>query len=237
MKTLISICTVLFSSILLFSCTETLNNTDDNTVDYSGTTGTEVNQEGNEFKWVGIGTQIWMAENLDVTSLNDGTQIPNITDDVEWSNLYTPSYVWYANEPNYRDSLGAMYNWYALETQKLCPEGWHIPNTTEWETLKQYLSDNGNEGHEGTALKALIGWGESGNGTDLYGFSAMPVGYRSYDGTFMNTNSAGSFASFWSTTVTNPATADGWEVASNNTTMSKNPTFKSIGRSVRCIKD
>jgi uncharacterized protein (TIGR02145 family) len=95
---------------------------------------------GNTYKTVKIGSQIWMAENLKATKYNDGTDIPNVTDLAEWHNLITPAYCWYVNDAaQYRNTYGALYNWYTINTGKLCPIGWHVPSNIEWTTLCTYL--------------------------------------------------------------------------------------------------
>jgi uncharacterized protein (TIGR02145 family) len=95
---------------------------------------------GNAYKTIKIGTQTWMAENLKTTKYNDGTDIPNITSRTEWINLSTPGYCWYLNDSNkYKNIYGALYNWYVLNTGKVCPAGWHVPSNLEWTTLTTYL--------------------------------------------------------------------------------------------------
>ncbi len=95
--------------------------------------------DGNVYKTIKIGDQIWMAENLRTSHYNDGTEIPNVEDDNEWANLTTyfddegtcigtGAYCWYDNDSaTYNSDYGKLYNWYAVETGKLCPTGWHVP--------------------------------------------------------------------------------------------------------------
>ena len=83
---------------------------------------------GNTYKTLTFGTQTWMAENLRTTKYNDGSSIPNLIGNAEWSND-TPAYCWYNNDYKEKGSIsGALYNWYAVETGKLCPTGWHVPS-------------------------------------------------------------------------------------------------------------
>jgi hypothetical protein len=90
--------------------------------------GSIADVDGNLYKTIQIGTQIWMAENLKTTRFNDGAPIPYVTDDIEWEKLTTPGYCWYDNDPSsFKDIYGALYNWYAVNTYKLCPIGWHVP--------------------------------------------------------------------------------------------------------------
>jgi len=80
--------------------------------------------EGNKYKTVSIGTQIWMSENLKTTKFNDGTEIPIVTDNEVWAKLQTPALSWYNNDTvENKKTYGALYNWYSVNTNKLCPAG------------------------------------------------------------------------------------------------------------------
>jgi uncharacterized protein (TIGR02145 family) len=97
-------------------------------------------KDGNVYTSVTIGTQTWMVENLKTTKYNDGTAIPNVTDFSAWRNLITPAYSWpYNDASTYKAAYGGIYNWYAVNTGKLCPTGWHVPANNEWNTLQTYL--------------------------------------------------------------------------------------------------
>jgi len=95
--------------------------------------------DGNVYHTVIIGTQIWMVENLKTTKYNDGTSIANVTDNVEWIGLTSPAYCWYNNYTSYKTQFGALYNWYAVNTGKLAPTGWHVPSHAEWTTLTNFF--------------------------------------------------------------------------------------------------
>ncbi len=87
---------------------------------------TLMDTEGNRYKTIMIGNQLWMAENLRSTILNDGTKIQYVTDKFTWSKLTIPAYCWDNNDDSERNKqYGALYNWYAVVTGKLCPTGWH----------------------------------------------------------------------------------------------------------------
>ena len=104
------------------------------------TYGSVLDVDGNTYKTIQIGTQLWMAENLKTTKFNDGTLIPEVRGSSEWNNLTKPAYCWYDNDSaTYRAAYGALYNWYTVNTTKLCPSGWHAPTDTEWNTLLIYL--------------------------------------------------------------------------------------------------
>jgi len=85
--------------------------------------------DGNVYRTLIIGTKVWMAENLKTTRYNDGTSIPYATEDATWSTLTTGAYCHYENNIIY----ARQYNWYAVNTGKLAPKGWHIPTINEWE--------------------------------------------------------------------------------------------------------
>lgn len=153
--------------------------------------------DGNVYQAVKIGTQVWMVENLRTTRYNDSTPIPHITGDHEWSNLLTPGYCFYQNatDVSSKKKYGALYNGYAVETEKLAPAGWHVPTDADWGNLEFYLIDNGynwdstTEGNKiAKSLAAQADWktstvtGTIGNNlseNNRTGFSALPIGYRS----------------------------------------------------------
>ncbi len=147
--------------------------------------------EGNTYKVVKIREQWWMAENLVATKLNDETSILNAIDDSIWSNISLPAYCWYSNEISYKDTFGALYNWTAIITGKLCPTGWHVPTNEDWRELYAYYS-------MGKNLKGTSGWRDGGNGNDQYQFAALPGGYRTKDGTF---GGLGYYGFWWSSSL------------------------------------
>ena len=94
----------------------------------SENTSTVTDIDGNVYKTVKIGNQVWMAENLRTTKLNDGQPIPLVTENKEWSYRTTLGYCWYENDEAANNNIyGALYNWYTIETGKVCPKGWHVP--------------------------------------------------------------------------------------------------------------
>jgi uncharacterized protein (TIGR02145 family) len=191
--------------------------------------------DGNTYNTVWIGGQNWMAENLKTTKYTDGTDIPNITDNTEWENLSTGAYAWYDNdEATYGDTYGALYNWYVVETEKLCPSGWHVPTDEEWTTLTEYL---GGADVAGGKLKetGTTHWFDPNEGaTNESGFTALPGGYRFLTGDF---GSIGDLGYWWS------ATKDGANFACNRIMFYNNSDVyiginsKEFGLSVRCLRD
>jgi uncharacterized protein (TIGR02145 family) len=137
-------------------------------------------KDDNTYTAVTIGTQVWIIENLKTTKYNDGTTIPNITDNEVWANLTTPGYCWYDNDAStFKAIYGALYNWYAVNTGKLCPLGWHIPTRDDYTTLMLFLDTDGtwDNNDAGGKLKetGTIHWLSPNIGaTNESGFTALP---------------------------------------------------------------
>jgi uncharacterized protein (TIGR02145 family) len=191
--------------------------------------------EGNRYKTVRIGTQVWMAENLRTTKLNDGTPISLVTDNEAWINSTNPSFSWYDNDSlKYKESYGALYNWYAINTNKLCPAGWHVPSDGEWQTLTTFLDGFYTAGGK-LKEKGTKHWKSPNiDGTNESGFTALPAGYRSLQGIF---NYQGISAYFWSSTKYNDKTVLFWNIRYRLGYIYKYPGEIYCGFSVRCLRD
>ncbi len=199
------------------------------------TTPALADKDGNSYTTVTLGTQTWMAENLKTTKYNDGAQIPLITDAAVWSGLTTPGFQWYNNDPTTVKALyGALYNWYAVNTGKLCPTGWHVPTNAEWTTLTSYLLG---EDVSGGKLKetGFAHWkSPNTDATNESGFTALPGGAIFSDGSYANMGYEGNW---W--------TADGsqdWDAYFRSMSYFNGKVFpytnlKRQGFSVRCLKD
>jgi uncharacterized protein (TIGR02145 family) len=191
--------------------------------------------EGNIYKTIKAGTQIWMAENLKTTKYNDGTDIPLVQDTEAWEENKTPGYCWYNNEETkYKDPYGALYNGYAVNTGNLCPTGWHVPSREEWQILRDFEGDTlkggGKLREAGTAH-----WLSPNKGADnSSGFTALPAGIRYFEGSFA---SVLSYTAFWSSTET--GTEDQWYTGLyfGDAAFTMDHKRKRQGFSVRCIKD
>ncbi|WP_290728223.1 MULTISPECIES: fibrobacter succinogenes major paralogous domain-containing protein [unclassified Fibrobacter] len=167
---------------------------------------------GNVYKTVMIGNQVWMAQNL------------NVETEESWC---------YFDNPANCEKYGRLYTWSAAK--KACPEGWHLPDTTEWNVLIQ--TAGGGE-IAGGKLKSTSGWdedkGESGNGTDDFGFSALPAGSR---GIYAGFTLKGGVASSWTSTGTSRYYAYSMCLNYNYATAKLGVSNKNYGFSVRCVKD
>ena len=205
--------------------------------------GTFTDQRDQEvYGTVKIGEQLWMSENLKATLLNDGTEIPQISDSAEWSINKGPAYCWYDNDPQWKE-FGALYSYYTVNTGKLCPGGWHAPSESEWRQLEYYLgmddavaSTDGYRGsNEGGMLKSTTLWNNPNTGaTDELYFSALPAGRRGYLGEFARLNKA---AFFWSS-----ETGVGYEplvriIVNDSGQISRTTSKINNALSVRCVMD
>jgi uncharacterized protein (TIGR02145 family) len=185
--------------------------------------------DGNAYHTVTIGTQVWMVENCKTTKYNDGSAIPLVEGNPAWANLTTPGYCWYDNDStSYKSPYGALYNWFAANTGKLCPTGWHVPNYAEWTTLTAYL---GGDSIAGGKLKetGTSHWQSPNTGaTNESEFTAIPGGSRNFSGTFY----LGRYGYFWSSSETGDpnlyydSNRVGWGGHGSND-----------GLSVRCLSD
>jgi len=156
--------------------------------------------DGNIYKTVTIGKQVWMAENLKTTKYNDSTSIPLVLDNKAWKALKTPAYCWYDNdETANKNTYGALYNWHTVKTGKLCPAGWHIP------TLKEcYILTNMRSARNLKEI-GLTHWQSPNKGaTNETGFTALPGGRRHLNGAF---DSVGYLGVWWSSSQTPTAIA------------------------------
>jgi uncharacterized protein (TIGR02145 family) len=198
----------------------------------SANTVTDIN--GNSYKTVTIGTQVWMAENLKVSKYNDGSAIPNVTDNSQWSALTTGAWSNYNNNSQNDNTYGKLYNWHTVNTGKLCPTGWHVPTDAEWTVLTDYLAANGHSGTEGKALKSTTGWNSNGNGTDNYGWNGLPGGYRYGNGSF---DYIGYSGNWWSSSQLSTGSAWARGLYYSFDYVGRYYGSKKYGFSVRCLRD
>jgi len=239
----------LFSLVLagfMFSFITSCSKTDDASI---AKTVTDIN--GNVYDTVKIGTQTWMVENLKTTKYRNGDSIPNVTVAAIWTNLTTGGYCNYNNETYFGTKYGRLYNWYAVsDSRNLAPVGWHVATEADWTTLQNYLIANGYN-YDGTtvgnyiakSLSATTDWsinttiGSIGNDlskNNKSGFTALPGGYRIYDGSFAN---MGNHAFWWTSIESSSTNAVYCYLHFSSSALSVYPAAKNWGRSVRCVKD
>jgi uncharacterized protein (TIGR02145 family) len=194
--------------------------------------GTPVTYQGETYKTVVIGTQTWMASNL---------------------NYEAKGSVCYKNSEDSCTVYGRLYDWATamdidekynkeewresdVKHQGICPDGWHIPSDTGWATLINFV---GGSSTAGTKLKTASEWSDngekSGNGTDDYGFAALPSGTGYFDGSF---NNVGKEARWWSSSNDNATGAWNRGMSYKNENVYRYGSSKRQNTySVRCLKD
>lgn len=196
--------------------------------------GVPKDNDGNVYDTIKIGTQFWMSENLKTTTYNDGSAIAYPGADVSsWENNTSGAYAWYNNDINYKDSIGALYNWDAASSGKLCPKGWRMPTKTDFETLITYL---GGSAVAGEKMKDTLddSWYKTTFSSNESGFTAVAAYRRVVNGEF--DNGIKSHANFWTSTEGNSATSG---FGLNLFWADKEATFvsyvKGVGMCVRCV--
>lgn len=163
-------------------------------------------RDGNKYDIVKIGDQFWMANNLNFT---------------------TPENSWcYADDPANCTKYGRLYNWESA--QKSCPSGWHLPSIKEIETLFETIK------HKGEDVKTTKGWKSGGNGSDIYGFSALPAGIRVKQGSYYG---EGEETYFWSSSGDDEDIGHYIHLEDRDWISYGGGTVRNNGFSVRCLRD
>jgi len=202
--------------------------------------------DGNSYPTVKIGKQTWMAVNLRVTKLNDGTPIENVQGGEAWGKLSTSAFSWYENDDEKaKETYGALYNWHAVQTGKVCPVGWHVPSNDEWGELAEFISKKmgkynkvGDEWENvGGHLKSKTDWKNDGQGTDDFGFNAVPAGNVTHGGGYFGERGLG--VHFWSSNegVNNKSAAFNQFLYYDTQNLKNLLNYKVTGFSVRCVED
>ena len=190
--------------------------------------------DGNVYDAISIGAQIWMTDNLRVTKFNDGTLLTYANPDDDLMNLTSGSMSYYDDNPANASTYGALYNWHAVGSGKLCPNGWHIPSDGEWNTLINFL---GGEDVAGGHMKAIgtSHWNAPNQeATNNSGFTALPAGYLFDNG---NYNSIGNITHWWTATENGAQEAFDRYVYFQNGKVVKGTYSKQVFYSCRCVKD
>ena len=191
--------------------------------------------DGNNYKTIQIGNQVWMAENLKTTRYNDGEAIPLVTENSNWSNLTAHGYSWYSNSSvTYKDVYGALYNWYAAASGKLCPAGWHVFSESELNVLKTFLGGGTDTGSKMKETETTHWASPNALTTNASGWTGLPGGRRNEEGIF---TSIGFVGYWWSATEYSSTAAVDAMLYWDFTFLDSNNYKKTNGMSVRCVKD
>lgn len=204
-------------------------------------------RDGQTYKTVKIGTQTWMAENLNYAYLHPTSELDSSSfcykDSVSYCEKYGRLYLWSAA----MDSLGKFsmngkgcgYGPLCSPTypvRGVCPKGWHLPDTTEWNAL---VTAVGGKSAAAKKLKSNSGWKYwlrvfGGNGSDSYSFAALSAGDRFSGGNYCN---EGEYTHFWSSSEANIYNAYLLSMADYDDAVSLYYDYKVYGLSIRCVKD
>ena len=215
-------------SLVIFSCNS------------ESSEGTMEDIDGNIYRTIKIGKQTWMAENLRATTFKDGDPVPLVTDGSGWHNSSTPAFCWYNNDSGaYSDPYGALYNYHAINTGKLCPSGWRVPTLQDFQVMITALDPATNFVHHevsttaGGMLKVTgnSNWeGPNAEATNESGFSALPGGCRSWAGNFSMMNAFG----YYGSTMNNSSLA---VRSATGSAFIRSSVSGYVGVSVRCLKE
>lgn len=188
-----------------------------------------------------IGTQTWMAENLNVESFRNGDLIPEAKTKDEWKKAGEegkPAWCYYQNDPENGKKYGKLYNWHAVnDSRGLAPEGWSIPSLADYYLLEKQVKKMKDvygdvNRHSGIKLKSIEGWKYNGNGTNESKFEALPGGYRNNRGFW----DVGECGYWWTSTEQYAERVSYVELCSDKDNLIEDRVGKSVGLSIRCIK-
>lgn len=218
---------VLFVVIIVSGCKKSNDNNSTNTQ----VTLTDI--DGNVYKTISNGSQVWMAENLRTTRFNDGMPIPLVIPDSNWVYRTTPAFCWHNDDSSaFKNPYGALYNWYAVNSGKLAPNGWHVPSDAEWQIL---INSLGGDLVAGGKMKetGITHW-ESPNtsANNTIGFTGLPGGSRE-----MGYTGFGEIGFWWSITPYDSTFSYGRTLHYNSAIEIRYMLEKDFGLSVRCIKN
>ena len=185
-------------------------------------------RDGQVYKTTTIGSQTWMAQNLNYETANSFCYNKDFANCSKYGRLYS----WAAAVGQPEDSCGyGTLCYFEEKVQGVCPPDWHLPALAEFELL---FSTIGDKAHTAKKLKNSSGWNYSGNGTNNYGFSALPSGYRYVNGHFLDEGNA---TFFWCSETDGNYFACGINMIFSDDYITVSFESKSDAFPVRCIKD
>jgi uncharacterized protein (TIGR02145 family) len=190
------------------------------------------NRDSKKYKTVIIGVQTWMAENLNYNAegskcYGEGGEVATDYDDK--GNITATKTLSDREVLDICTKYGRLYDWNTAKTA--CPSGWHLPSKNEWDVLEKIV---GGLKVAGKKLKSKSDWSNNVNGTDEFGFSALPGGLGKSDGNFVD---VGYFGYWWSASEYNNSYAYNRSIDYNRESIGQNPYGKSSLQSIRCVRD
>ena len=209
-------------------------------------TGSVTDIEGNIYKTVRIGTQVWMAENLKVTKFRNGEDIPFVTITQDWADLLLPQRLAYCNSNNNTGTvaaLGRLYNWHAVnDSRGLAPAGWHLPSLDEWLILMNNLGGKPVAGGKMKDTNSLYWPYQNLDASNSSGFTGRYTQRREYNGVFRIPNPTfENYTYWWSSTaieLTGPTPKASYAfLNSKGAPAYTNADSPNLGLAVRCVKD
>jgi uncharacterized protein (TIGR02145 family) len=250
---------VLLLAIFMFGCSSSDNplsfteGTSTPTTPTKPSTPTDPTPDPVVFGSVTIGTQVWMAKNLNVTTYRNGDPITHAETADQWMNAASKgegAWCYYENDTETGKVYGILYNWYAvIDPRGLAPAGWHLPSDADWQTLEKYLGLNPDDAELCLQYRGINQGGKlKEHGTSHWaspnmlgteedsGFNALPAGYRTEAGAF---TSLGNLARIWTTNncPIDPVQGVIREMSYSESAVYRGGSPKGSGLSVRCIKD
>lgn len=211
--------------------------------------------EGNVYNTVLIGDQCWLKEDLRTITYNDGNPIAAALDGEEWAENTSGAYTWLDGQESEGELYGVIYNWYAVDTEKLCPVGWWVPTDSDWQEMLNYVIDNIQNATEENVTSFLKSCRQEDSplggecntnehprwdtdpehyGNNQTGFSALPGGSRNYTGNYYY--GRGMISYWWTSTQLDATTAWHYRFRFDESHYHRIHYAKGNGYMVRCIR-
>jgi uncharacterized protein (TIGR02145 family) len=224
----------------LNNCTQRVNN--------NNNTPPITDADGNVYQTITICSQTWTQSNLNVSKYTDGTPIPQVTDQSQWTNLTTGAWCYFENNTANGTTYGKLYNWYAVAgiynsasatnpaiRKKLAPIGWHIPTDVEWTHLTDCLGGITVAGGKMKSTGISLWLSPNTGATNESSFTALPGGFRYGQGSFFYDTSSSGW--WWSSSEQNQSATKAIQLWYDSAMALQADYLKLSGFSVRCIKD
>ena len=191
--------------------------------------------DGNVYDTIVIGNQVWMRQNLKVTKYNNGDALPHITANAAWSALTSGAYCNYGNNTSIGATYGMLYNYYVVsDNRNVCPQNWHVPHLSEWQALETYLGGSSVAGGKLKEVDTIYWASPNADATNSSGFTALAGGSRSSTGV---SGDLGYYGNWWTNDEYDASKGIAMDLSYGNGTSHLFQRTKSIGMSIRCIKD